>query len=141
ELLAKVSNWLKPETGRLFIHVFSHKHAPYHFENGPQDWMGRYFFSGGTMPNNDLFYAFQDDVTVLDRWTVNGKNYGQTSEDWLLLMDNNKEKIMPSFIECYGKDAYAWWNRWRIFYIAVAETFNYDDGNEWMVSQYLFKRK
>ena len=29
---------------------------------------------------------------------------------------------------------------WRLFYIACAEIFGYDNGNEWVVSHHLFKK-
>ena len=93
------------------------------------------------MPSQDLFLWFQDDVTVVDQWNVNGINYGKTSEEWLKLMDKNKAEIMPAFKDCYGDDAELWFQRWRIFYLAVAETFAYDNGNEWFVTHYLMKRK
>lgn len=32
---------------------------------------------GGTMPCEDLFLWFQQQVEVLDRWTINGQNYGK----------------------------------------------------------------
>jgi cyclopropane-fatty-acyl-phospholipid synthase len=51
-LLEKVSKWMKPD-GRLFVHIFVHAKYAYRFETeGPTNWMGRYFFSGGTMPRH-----------------------------------------------------------------------------------------
>ena len=47
ELLGKVSKWIKPETGRLFIHVFCHKDCPYDFiVEDDNSWMAKYFFTG-----------------------------------------------------------------------------------------------
>jgi cyclopropane-fatty-acyl-phospholipid synthase len=49
-LLQKVSQFLKPD-GLLFIHIFTHARASYHFETeGAHNWMGRHFFTGGTQP-------------------------------------------------------------------------------------------
>ena len=46
-LLTRARGWLKPD-GRLFIHVFSHKDAPYRFDvNDEADWIAKYFFAGG----------------------------------------------------------------------------------------------
>ena len=33
-----------------------------------------------------------------------------------------------------------WFQRWRMFWMACAELFGYDNGNEWMVAHYRFKR-
>ncbi|KAL2915263.1 hypothetical protein HK105_205128 [Polyrhizophydium stewartii] len=143
-LLAKVSKWLKPETGRLFVHVFAHKSMAYDFRTDEDNsWMAKYFFTGGTMPSQDLFMWFQRDLEVIDRWTVSGTHYAKTSEEWLKRMDKNKSKIIPLFTETYGstEQAYVWFHRWRIFYIAVAETFAFNKGEEWFVVHYLFKRK
>ncbi|RKO93677.1 S-adenosyl-L-methionine-dependent methyltransferase [Blyttiomyces helicus] len=143
-LLSKVSKWLVPSTGRLFVHVFAHKNVPYDFKTEDDNsWMAKYFFTGGTMPSEELLLWFQDDLVVKDRWTVNGKNYGQTSEEWLKRMDANKAQIMPIFTKAYGgaREANIWFQRWRVFYLSVAELFNYNDGQEWVVSHMLFSRR
>ncbi len=31
-----------------------------------------------------------------------------------------------------------WWRRWRMFWMACAELFGYDGGNEWRVGRYRF---
>jgi cyclopropane-fatty-acyl-phospholipid synthase len=46
---------------------------------------------------------------------------------------------MPLFKETYGEDAAVWFERWRVFFIACEELFNYNEGNEWGVSHYLFQ--
>ena len=116
---------------------------PYDFKTDEDNsWMAKYFFTGGTMPSADLFMWFQEHLTVLDRWTVNGVNYGKTSEDWLINMDKNRKEILEIFKKCYGAgNEEIWFQRWRIFYLAVAETFAYDNGEEWPVVHYLFSRK
>ncbi|KAJ3077654.1 hypothetical protein HK102_005064 [Quaeritorhiza haematococci] len=143
-LFRKVSSWLKPETGRLFVHVFANSKMPYDFRTEDDNsWMARYFFTGGTMPSEDLFLFFQKDLEVLDRWVVDGTHYAKTSEEWLKRTDAAKDKCLPILAKTYGSDAQAlvWFRRWRIFYIAVAELFNYNQGKDWTVVHYLFKRR
>lgn len=141
-LFAKVASFLKPD-GKLFVHIFTHKSLAYKFEvKDESDWMSKYFFSGGIMPSNHLYFYFNDDLNIKKHWVVNGTHYGKTSEAWLANMDKHKKEIMPIMEETYGKaDAVKWWVYWRLFYLACAELWNYDNGNEWMVCHYLFERK
>lgn len=136
-LLAKLSRALKPK-GKLFVHIFAHATSPYDFEDG---WMTRHFFRGGTMPSDDLFLYFQDDLQIENKWWVNGKHYAQTCEDWLKCMLKNKKEIWPHLVETYGQaNAPTWWNRWQIFYLACAELFSYEGGDTWGVAHYLFQK-
>ena len=63
------------------------------------------------------------------------------SEEWLKKMDANKKSVTLLFEKTYGAAAHKWWVYWRTFFIAVAELFNYSNGEEWMVTHYLFKKK
>jgi cyclopropane-fatty-acyl-phospholipid synthase len=141
KLMKKVASFLKPD-GKLFIHIFTHKEYAYLFEVIDEtDWMSKYFFTGGIMPSDDLLFYFNDDLAVEQHWHVNGTHYGKTAEAWLVNMDSHKAEIMPLFEETYGKDqALKWWVYWRLFYMACAELWNYNDGNEWIVSHYLFHK-
>lgn len=141
KLYENVSVWLKPE-GCFFKHIFVHKAATYEFaDNGPSDWMSRYFFSGGIMPSDDLPLAFQKDLNFIQRWRWDGRHYEKTANAWLENMDNNKETLFPLFKKIYGHTAaQKWWSRWRMFFMACAELFGYNNGQEWWVSHYLFQK-
>ncbi|KAL8953251.1 MAG: hypothetical protein Q9222_000904 [Ikaeria aurantiellina] len=136
-LMAKVARALKP-SGKLFVHIFSHKTTPYDFEEG---WMSTHFFSGGTMPSADLLLYFQRDLTLRKQWWVSGKHYSKTCEDWLWKMSSSKKAIWPHLVATYGADqAGIWYNRWQIFYMACSELFAFGDGGTWGVSHYLFEK-
>ncbi|EJF65457.1 S-adenosyl-L-methionine-dependent methyltransferase [Dichomitus squalens] len=148
-LMAKVASWLRPdgpEDALFFVHIFCHRTTPYHFEEG-DGWMAQTFFSGGTMPSHDLLLYFQDDLTHVRSWFINGKHYSQTSEHWLKAQDANakaglaeleKDAVAKGLDKEEGRKAFY---RFRVFYIAVAEFFGLHGGNEWGVGHYLFKRK
>ena len=140
-LFRNLNSWLKPE-GHGFIHVFVHKNAPYFFDvNDDSDWMSKYFFSGGVMPSEKLFYHINDHIRITGQTNINGKHYSLTSRKWLENMDLNKEKIMQLFNEHYGKQqALKWFEYWRIFFMACEELWGFKDGTEWFVSHYTFKK-
>jgi cyclopropane-fatty-acyl-phospholipid synthase len=141
-IFARVAGWLKPD-GRFFMHVFAHRGAPYAFvEKDESDWMSRHFFSGGMMPGDDLALNFQDDLRLLKRWRWDGKHYQKTSEAWLRNMDAARDALMPVMVSTYSAAAAdTWWQRWRLFFMSVAELFGHADGQQWWVSHYLFARR
>jgi cyclopropane-fatty-acyl-phospholipid synthase len=140
-LLKKVSHVLTDE-GKLFVHIFTHKEFSYPFETeGEDNWMGKYFFTGGQMPSHYLLHQFQKDLSLESEWAWSGEHYQKTSEAWLTNMDENKDKIMDIFNATYGKESLLWFNRWRVFFMSCAELFGYKKGREWGVSHYLFGKK
>ena len=135
-LLGRVRTWLKPD-GRLFIHVFTHKTAPYRFDlNDEADWIGKYFFSGGVMPSHGLIAQFPDLFVLEQDWRWSGAHYQKTALHWLELYDSNLAKIRPVLETVYGKDATLWHRRWRLFFLATAGLFGHRGGTEWGVSHY-----
>jgi cyclopropane-fatty-acyl-phospholipid synthase len=140
-LLAKIAGWLGAD-GKLFVHIFAHKLLAYHFEvHGQSDWMSQYFFTGGTMPSENLLLNFQDDLRLEQQWWVDGRHYEKTSNHWLAGMDAHKDEILRVFAPTYGDQSAIWFARWRMFYMAVAELFGYAEGNEWGVAHYRFAKR
>lgn len=140
-ILHRIHGWLKDD-GKLFVHIFTHRQHPYLFETeGSDNWMGKYFFTGGQMPSRKLLTSFQKDMKLEKQWEWDGTHYQKTSEAWLLNMDRHRDEIMGLFRQIYGdQDALKWFNRWRVFFLAVAELFGYRNGQEWAVSHYRFTK-
>lgn len=140
-LLNKVSRWLK-KNGVFFAQIFCHNKFIYCMDTeGPTNWLGRYFFTGGTMPCDDVFSYFQKDLYIADRWRVDGRHYAQTAEHWLQNFDKSIDKIRPILRNTYKNDAVKWEAYWRTFYMSVAELFGYNNGQEWHVAHYLFRKR
>ena len=104
--------------------------------------MSRHFFSGGMMPSDDLPLQFQQQLTLERQWRWQGEHYEKTSNAWLSNMDKNKDAVWSILENTYGVDqAQKWWMRWRMFFMACAELFAYNNGQEWYVSHYLFSKR
>ncbi len=129
--------------GKLFVHIFAHRTLLYPFETEAQDdWMGRYFFTGGLMPSTETLLRFQEHVEVEAQWLLDGTHYQRTAEHWLANHDAHREAVMATLREAYGDAGAALWNqRWRMFWMACAELFGYAGGQEWVVAHYRFARR
>ncbi len=140
-LFSRVADWLTPQ-GKAFVHIFCHRDTPYLFDSaGTSDWMGRNFFTGGTMPSLDLFKHFDESLSIEKQWVVDGLHYWRTCEAWLRNADGHRAALLG----CLGRDsspvhARRELQRWRIFFMACAELFRYRGGQEWFVAHYLFGR-
>jgi cyclopropane-fatty-acyl-phospholipid synthase len=140
-LLRRIARGLAPG-GKLFVHIFAHRTLLYPFEtDGKDDWMGRYFFTGGLMPSVDTLLRFQEHVEVQAQWVLDGTHYQRTAEHWLANHDTHREAVMATLREAYGAGAALWNQRWRMFWMACAELFGYAGGQEWVVAHYRFARR
>lgn len=140
-LYSRVAEWLKPG-GKFFKHIFVHRLCPYEFKvSGPDDWMSQFFFSGGIMPSDDLPLHFQNELKLIKRWRWDGTHYEKTANAWLENMDIHHQSMTSILSAAYGDhEVEKWRNRWRIFFMACAELFGFNDGQEWWVSHYLFEK-
>jgi cyclopropane-fatty-acyl-phospholipid synthase len=141
ELMKRIARWLKPG-GKLFVHIFCHYRIPYTFDGGGSDnWIGKYFFSGGVMPSADLLLYFQVDLALERHWRWSGEHYKKTANAWLDKLDKNRQAVRPIFENVYGPgQADKWIQRWRVFFMTCAEMFGYRNGQEWPVGHYLFRK-
>lgn len=141
-LFKRVSDWLKPN-GKMFVHIFSHKKYAYHYVNKDgNDWLTEHFFTGGTMPADDLFTHFQEDLRIEEHWQVSGLHYKKTVAAWIDNMDKNRSKFEAILAQTYGKENLRkWWVYWRLFFFACEELFAFRNGQEWIVSHYLFANR
>ena len=138
-LMSRIAQGLRPG-GKLFVHIFAHRTHMYPFETEGQDnWMGRHFFTGGLMPAADTLLWFQRDLTLQERWLVDGTHYERTANHWLQNQDQHHDAVMAVLQQAYGRDGAALWaQRWRMFWMSCAELFGYDHGQEWLVAHYRF---
>jgi cyclopropane-fatty-acyl-phospholipid synthase len=104
--------------------------------------MSRHFFSGGIMPSADLPLRFQRDLRLEEQWTWDGRHYEKTANAWLALLDARRAEAREVLAPVYGDAAVQQWiQRWRIFFMACAELFGLNQGQEWMVCHYRFSRQ
>lgn len=129
-LFARIASWLEP-SGRFFCHIFSHDRYAYPYDDG---WIARRFFTGGTMPSDDLLPQFDRDLALERHWRVSGLHYARTAEAWLERLDANRVAVE----RVVGRRQAA---NWRVFFLACAELWGYRGGAEWLVSHYRFGKR
>jgi cyclopropane-fatty-acyl-phospholipid synthase len=147
QLMANIASWMKP-AATLFVHIFTHVRFAYLFEvRDHSDWLSKYFFTGGIMPSDNLLLYFQDDLKIRDHWQISGTHYAKTAASWLRNIDSHQGEITELFLQTYGAlhsnpqaEALKWFVYWRVFFMACAELWVWNNGNEWLVSHYLFQK-
>jgi cyclopropane-fatty-acyl-phospholipid synthase len=141
-LLKRIASLLEPE-GKLFVHLFSNRQFVREFDaEDPKDWMAQTFFSGGTMPSDDLLLYFQGDLKLIDHWRVDGWHYEKTLNAWLAKLDSNKGDVRRVIAQTYGaENETRWLANWRLFFLACSEVWGTHNGREYLVSHYLFERR
>ena len=140
-LLGRMAGWLRPD-GLVFVHVFAHRTLAFRFDaRSRSDWIGRHFFTGGTMPSDDLLPRVADRLTLVDAWRVSGTHYARTARAWLENLDANRGAARAVLAEHAGPGrAGRQLRRWRLFFLSCEGLWGYDDGNQFIVSHYLFRR-
>jgi len=132
ELLTAVANRLKPG-GRFFVHSLLHQSSSYLVDTS--GWMGRNFFTGGSILSlNSYCHLAPPSLYLSEVQPVSGEGYSKTLLAWLALMEP-KRKL---FVSKYGADFY---EGFRMFYISCAEAFAANHGAEYMCGYYLFVKR
>jgi cyclopropane-fatty-acyl-phospholipid synthase len=140
-LMRQISQLLNPQ-GKLFVHLFSHRLFAYEYDaEDKNNWMAQTFFTGGTMPSDDLLLHYQEHLQLLNHWRVSGIHYQRTLRAWRERMESRREQVREVLAGTYGPEqVQRWWGNWRLFFLACEETWGYRKGREYLVSHYLFQK-
>jgi cyclopropane-fatty-acyl-phospholipid synthase len=138
ELLRRIAGWLDPETGKLFVHVFSHRTLPYRFVD---TWAAARFFTGGLMPSHELIAHFPGEMALVEEWVVPGTHYARTLAAWLARLDAASEQALGALRRSgrSEREARRLLATWRLFFISTEVIWRYRGGNRWLVSHYLLE--
>ena len=93
------------------------------------------------MPSDELPLRFQDDLQLVDSLALERPALRAHQQCVAGESRPQRDAVWPLLEQTYGaEDAQRWFMRWRVFFMACAELFGYDEGEQWWVSHYLFER-
>ena len=130
---------LEDDDGKVFLQILCHREYTYFMNQN--DWMGRNFFTGGTIPSTKLFQFFNDHLIIKDTWYLRGTEYGKTLNAWLHELHRKKKTAISIFKESGYQDPNLEFEKWRMFYLMCSESFSYNNGRDWMVAYYLLRKR
>lgn len=131
-LLSAVARRLKPGA-KLFVHSLLHQTKS--FLMSESNWMGRNFFSGGSiLALNSYMHLCPPELLITEVIPISGLGYSLTLIAWLEAMEKKKSV----FVARYGRKFY---EGFRAFYIVCAEAFASNDGYEYMCGYYIFEKR
>jgi len=129
ELLSAVALRLR-KGAKFFVHSLLHQSSSYLVET--DSWMGRNFFTGGSIISlNSYFHLAPPSLYLADVLPVSGEGYAKTLLAWLALLEPQRKP----FVAKYGAFFY---EGFRMFYISCAEAFAANEGAEYMCGYYTF---
>ncbi|KAF9613036.1 hypothetical protein IFM89_005470 [Coptis chinensis] len=143
--LSKISKWMQKDALLFVDHVCHNLFAEKFEALDSDDWYSEYLFLKGSVTviaASSLLY-FQDDVSVLNHWILNGKHMARTHESWLKKLLNNRNAARDILKVCLGTEEAAekCINHFRTFFLAMSEQYSCNNGEEWMISHVLFRKK
>jgi len=131
-LLAAVADRLKPGA-QLFVQSLLHQSCSYLMAS--DSWMGRNFFTGGSiLALNSYFHLTPPSLYLAEVEPVNGIGYSKTLLAFLERLETKKRLLVGK----YGSQFY---EGFRMFYISCAEAFAANNGNDFMVGYYTFVKR
>jgi cyclopropane-fatty-acyl-phospholipid synthase len=125
--------------GKVFVQILCHREYTYFMNN--DDWMGRNFFTGGTIPSTKLFMFFTEHLVVDESWYIRGTEYSRTLDAWLANLHSNRRALMHVFQKNGYVSPAREIQKWRMFYIMSSVSFGFNKGKEWMVAYYTFSKR
>jgi cyclopropane-fatty-acyl-phospholipid synthase len=78
-------------------------------------------------------------MKIEEQWRLDGTHYQRTANHWLANQDARRKEVWEVLATAYGPErAELWHQRWRMFWMACAELFGYQDGSQWLLGHYRF---
>ncbi|KAK9093552.1 hypothetical protein Syun_028463 [Stephania yunnanensis] len=87
--------------------------------------------------------VLENDVSIVNHWVLNGKHISRRNEEWLKRLDDNADAAKAIIKDFLGSEyeAEKWINQWRTSCLHAIELGEFNNGQEWVLAQHLFKKK
>lgn len=147
DLIGSVIGWEKKIKALLSEEGFFFLQTPVHYANayyadsvGFEDYPGNNLIQDLITPSFKSHMLTNPSLQLFDCWEVSGEHYKMTADKWFKKFIFNKEPVLRSLQKAYGqKEASKWYERWKLYLLSLYEKFGYNNGQYWVIGQYLYK--
>lgn len=106
---------------------------------GLEDFPGNNLIQDLIVPSFKNLMLTNKALHLNDCWEISGLQYKRTADKWFRKFEFNRQPIMKALEKAYGvQNARKWYERWRLYLLSQYEKFGSNNGQNWVIGQYLY---
>lgn len=123
--------------GLLFVQTIAHHHADDMVRSeGHSPLVGNPLLGNAWMPGLDSLARLDFGLLPVQQWVVSGLHWVRTSR----AIHRRGDQLAPQLSSLLGDPSGEAWQRWRLYFVTLQETFGFGHGETWMTQQTTWRK-